>query len=192
MLISLLSSCATKPKVEHASLNWQQQVKLMKQISNWTLKARIAVKKGNDNNSSSINWQHHKDTQRLKFYGALGTSYGELYQNKDRATLTLSADEIYEANSLDALVDRVLGYPLPISHLDKWLLAMPSSEIDSQIIYGAMGFPRKFKYKQWTIEYNKYKRFSGFKGLTLPSKLKITDGQISVRISVRGWSEVSN
>jgi len=187
LVVMLLSSCASKPPGQVGLNNWQQQQQI-NAISNWSVKGRIGVKTLDDGFTSNLNWQHHPDKQNFKIYGSLGQTYAELQQYGDMTKLVLSDDKIYESTDAETLVRDVLGYSLPIEQLQYWILGLPYPDGKNDLTFDELGFLTGIRFQQWHITYKKYKQYDDFGDLYLPSKIIVTNQQVSLRLSLRDWS----
>jgi len=195
-IMFVVSACVTQKSTEHVILTWQQQIPHIEKITQWTLKARVAIKKGNEGNTLNLNWQHKDDIQILKFYSPVGTTIGVLQQTNTESVLNLSNDQQYRAENLSELIQHVLGYPLPVEKLEVWIMGLAvnsqtskdvSYDMTYKMTYDSLGYPKMLQNEHWTVQFSKYKHFPGFKGLTMPSKLKITKEDLSVKLSIKQW-----
>ncbi len=187
ILSLLLSSCASTPPGQNGLNNWQQQQQIHA-ISNWSVKGRIGVKTADDGFTSNLNWQHHPDQQIFKIYGSLGQTYAELQQNEKNTKLMLSDDQTYESTDAEAMIREVLGYSLPIEQLQYWILGLPYPDGENNLTFDELGFLKSIHFQQWQISYKKYKQFDDFGDLYLPSKITVTNQQVTLRLSLRSWS----
>jgi len=188
ILTLLLSACISKPVTPETGLNnWQQQQQI-REISQWSVKGRIGIKTADDGFTSNLNWQHQPDKQYFRIYGSLGQTYAELRQNNDNTVLELSDNRSYESTDAEAMIQHVLGYSLPIEHLQYWIMGLPYPGGENELTFDNMGFLKNIQYRQWHISYNKFKQFDDFGDLYLPSKITVTDEQVTLRLSLRSWS----
>ena len=192
IIIGLLSGCATKVQNTTQNYNWLERQQHISAINEWTVKGRIGIKTPDQGFSSSLSWQHQPKQQLFRIYGAFGQTYAELNQSEDKATLELSDKEIYESNDVENLLLQVLGYPLPIEHLKYWVFGLPYPGNDSDLSFDKLDRLQTIHYQQWKISYKKYKRFASFDNQYLPSKVKVTNGDVTLNLSLRNWTMDSN
>ena len=78
------------------------------------------------------------DSFVLELYGPLGLGATALTRNAAEVTLTTANGKIYKADSPEALLEKVLGWSMPISGMSSWLWAKPVSGIPftAQYDYG--------------------------------------------------------
>ncbi len=192
IISGLVSACATKTPTEPRNNSWLERQQHISAIDEWTVKGRIGIKTPDQGFSSSLSWQHQPKQQLFRIYGAFGQTYAELNQSEDKSTLELSDNEIYESNDVESLLHKVLGYPLPIEHLEYWIFGLPYPGKDSVLSFDKVGRLQTIQYQQWEISYKKYKRFSSFDNQYLPSKIKVSNGDVTLRLSLRNWAMDSN
>ena len=187
--ILFLTACAAKPRASISEQHWQQRYQQLSVVNQWTVKGRLGVTTSEQKESSNFSWQHRADNQELKLYGSLGITYAELSTSKGIATLKLSDNEVYQSASATDLIHKTLGYPLPIEQLQYWILGLSSPGDDNHLIFDNLGYLSKIKYQKWTINYQKYKVFPSFTNHYFPSKITITDGDMTLKLIIRNWSK---
>ncbi len=187
MLTLLITACVSRPTTP-VEINNMQHREQLSAITQWSVKGRIGIKTADDGFTSNLNWQHQPDKQYFRIYGSLGQTYAELRQNNQLTVLELPDDKIYESSNAEAMIQDVLGYSLPIEHLQYWILGLPYPGGENDLTFDEQGFLRQIKYQQWHISYSKFKQFTDFGDLYLPGKIKVTDDQVTLRLSLRNWS----
>ncbi|MCP3674955.1 MAG: outer membrane lipoprotein LolB [Gammaproteobacteria bacterium] len=192
IISGLVSACATKTPNEPHDNSWLERQQHISTIDNWTVKGRIGIKTPDQGFSSNLSWQHQPKQQLFRIYGAFGQTYAELNQSEDKSTLELSDNEIFESNDVESLLYHVLGYPLPIEHLEYWIFGLPYPGKNSVLSFDKIGHLQTIQYQQWEISYKKYKRFSSFDNQYLPTKIKVSNGDVTLRLSLRNWTMDSN
>jgi len=187
VLLTLVTGCVSQPKTELGENNQLQRTQQLESIDNWTLTGRLAIKDPNQANTLSFNWQRSNDAQLLLLYGSFGITYATLSESNDLATLELSDNKIYQSDNVEELLLNVLGYPLPIAHLDYWVRGLPYPDEQSDLTYDALGYLKTIHYKQWTISFKKYQHYETYNNLALPGKIKVTNGEVTLQFSLRKW-----
>ena len=183
-----ISACAIKPK-QQLTENNQSTKQQLAEIRQWAVSGRLGIRAPNEANSLSFSWQHTPDQQELLLYGSFGTTYAKLTQVGQLATLELSDNQIYQSDNVEELLLNVLGYPLPVEHLKYWIKGLPYPKDEGVLSYNSLGFLKSIKYKQWTISFKKYQLQESFDNLSLPGKIKVTDGEVTLNLSLRNWQK---
>lgn len=187
-MLLIIYGCALKPPVAVPENNWQQQQQQLYSIDQWQVEGRIGVKTIDQGFTANLNWQHQPDNQQLRIYGSFGKTYAEINQNADFAILKISADETYQSTDIESLVHKVLGYSLPVDQLEYWIMGLPAPGNDSALTFDKLGYPETMNYQQWKVSYNNYQRFGTFGDHYLPTKITLTDGEVTLKLSLRNWS----
>ena len=188
VLLAFVSGCTSLPKTELAENNQPQRKQQLESIGNWTLTGRLGIKSPDQANSLSFKWQHDINKKLLLLYGAFGTTYARLSQLNSQATLELSDNKVYQSDNVEELLHLVLGYPLPVDHLNYWVRGLPFPGEKSELTYDALGYLKTIIYEQWTITFKKYQHFRNFGDIALPGKIKVTNGEVTLRLSLRKWN----
>jgi outer membrane lipoprotein LolB len=188
LLFGFLSGCTSLPKSELAENNHLQRKQQLEAIDNWTLVGRLGIRAPNQVNSLSFSWQHDVNKQLLLLYGAFGNTYAKLSQLNNQATLELSDNKIFQSDNVEELLKDVLGYPLPVAHLDYWVRGLPFPGEKSELTYDALGYLKTIIYKEWTITLKQYQHFETFENISLPGKIKVTNGEVTLRLALRKWN----
>jgi len=184
----LISACAGKPTQPTPENQWLQRQQQITVIDQWTVNGRMGIKTPEQRNSFNFNWQHQIDKQQFMLY-ELGITYAKLYQEKDKALLELSDDQQYQSSDVETLMSRVLGYPIPIEHMRYWIMGLPYPGNSSALTFDQLGYLKEIKYHQWRILYKKYRRYDNYFDIYLPSKITITDGEVTIKLSLRDWQK---
>ncbi|PCJ46114.1 MAG: outer membrane lipoprotein LolB [Gammaproteobacteria bacterium] len=183
----VLTGCMSAPKVELKKMTAQQRQQQLNNIDMWTLTGRLAIRTADEANSLSFNWQHKPEQQLLLLYGTFGNTYAKLHQSAELATLELADNKVYQSHKVEDLLLNVLGYPLPIDHLNYWVRGLPYPGEQSVLTYNSLGYLKSIRYQQWTISFKRYQYFDGFNKLSLPKQITVTDGQVTLKFSIRKW-----
>jgi len=186
--VLLITACVSKP-VTRVENDWQLRQQQINAIKQWQVKGRIGINAPKQKNSANFRWQHESKQQHFLLYGTFGTSYADLKQTEQNATLILSDKEVYQSHDVEQMLLEVLGHPLPIKHMEYWILGLAYPYEGNDLTFDALGYLQKVQYKQWTISYKNYRPYPSFESLYMPGKITITDGIVTLKLSVREWSK---
>lgn len=121
------------------------------------------------------------DTGRLltlDLANPLGTTLARVQVGPGSAILTHSNGQQESAPSADALVEKVLGSPIPVAGLRYWLRGQTGQAPVSQVLRSAQGQPQSFMQDGWRVELLRYDS-SG------PGLLRLNRNETNRSISVR-------
>lgn len=185
-IISLLSGCATnntpiikiEPQVTAQSTQqrWQQHKQLASSLKHWKIKGKIAVKAGTKGGHASVTWQQH-DTVHIELKGPLGgLAGGRVIIDSDatNARLKDTQGNLLQGNSISALLEQRLGWPLPFDHLYFWVRGLPSMNTQ-KVQWDQMGRIKTMNDQGWQISYPSYQSIIDGDGnnISVPSSLEL-------------------
>ena len=193
--LALLSGCALAPVDLHE--NWQsrfspEQLKKLNAhttslngLAHWQAKGRFAARNGEDAWSGHLLWQQDDVDFSIRLSGPLGQGGMLLQGNEQSATITLSRNRQFQADSANELVRAHAGLRLPLDELRYWLLGLPAPWIDYAInAIDKEGRIATLLQHGWRVEYSRYQIVSD---MTLPSKIKLTHPEYQLRLVIGDW-----
>ena len=187
-LILLISAC-TKPVVKTENnidpqLAYEIRQERIRQISQWQLRARIAIKTVNEANTGGLYWQQQQRDVQIDLKGPFGVTVAKIDGNASQYRLKDRQGREWYAQDIEQLIFNRTGWLLPIARLRYWLLADTQNTYDADYVYNADGTLASLRYQQWHIDYQRYKEVNAIK---LPAKITITHPDVSIKLSVREW-----
>lgn len=187
--LSACTSPAIKPDAA-ARLDWKQQQQVLNNIQQWTINGRIAVQTRDDGGQADFTWKLKNLTDyNIRLQAPLGAGTTWIESRAQGVSLkTSGGDEMYDSD-VDALIQRLNGWQLPVSGLRYWVRGLPSPSSDYEVTeWNDNGLPAVVIQDGWRIEFRKHKDVSG---LTLPKKLFINriglEEEVDVRLIIRQW-----
>ena len=184
-----LAACSSVPvtKKDQAGLAGLYQVRhdVLLSLDQWAFEGRLAVNDGQDGGSGHFNWQRQGEASSMDFHGALGRGAWRLDADRNGAVLELADGEIDRAPSVGQLVERRLGWKIPVDALAWWVRGCTAPgnwdqrELDE---YGRLMVLNQFG---WEIEYGKY---TEAEGIFMPLKLTARQDSYTVKLAIRDWS----
>jgi outer membrane lipoprotein LolB len=184
--LSSLTGCVTTPPVTGpVDERHLERAAALAEIQRWSLEGRLAVSDGEDGGSGTLVWQQAPEWTRMVFHGALGRGAWRLSVDPGAAKLELADGRNYRAESVDALVQRELGWRIPVSDLSFWVRGLEAPGPVEGRRLDADGNLVELSQRGWLVEYGRY-RDTG--GISLPSKMTARRADRSVKLAVRKWS----
>jgi outer membrane lipoprotein LolB len=123
--VIFLAACSSVPltKTDQAGLAglYQARHDNLLSLEQWAFEGRLAVNDGQDGGSGHFNWQRHGEASSMDFHGALGRGAWRLEADRNGAVLELADGEIDRAPSVGQLVERRLGWKIPVDALSWWV-----------------------------------------------------------------------
>lgn len=152
-------------------------------IQSFRIEGRIAVRRGGENFSARIDWQHDAAADEIIVSGPLGQGLARLSANASGAMLETSDQKRYEAADLDALSGRVFGTPLPVAGMARWALGRTSSSGAAMV--DAAGRLAGLSEQGWIIEYLRYESDAAE---ALPVLLRAQREDVELRLMIDLWA----
>jgi outer membrane lipoprotein LolB len=122
-------------------------------ITSFTAEGLVGVKVAQTQNSANFIWRQDDQAYHIEIYGPLGVDAVYLESEGAEVTLTLGNQEHYTAGDPQALMQKVLGWSLPISGLKYWLLAQPVPNTPVTLVRDDTGRISSLMQQGWNINY---------------------------------------
>lgn len=188
LLLAACSSTPVKPLAE-AGILWQARQLQLAQIQQWQLNGRTVITQGKEAWNANLYWQQNQDQYHIKLLGPFSLGGVELTGNEHSATLTLDDGQQISAANAESLLAETFSWQLPVNALHDWVRGLPYAKASYQTLelddYGRITLLTQ---QGWQI---KFLRYTTAEGLSLPSKIFITHPDISLRIVISQWDELS-
>jgi len=105
--------------------------------------------------------------------------------HREGNAVTLEASgKLYTAQNMEALMQQVLGWQLPLSGLSHWVTAEPVPDVESAIERDANGQISALRQQGWEIT---YARYAAATADALPLKLNLRRDAVDVVLLIDEW-----
>lgn len=183
-----VAGCARIPaETGLAPPSWEARRDDLLQLRSWALKARVAVRYGDEAATASLFWTQREDEYQLRATAPLGGGAYLLEGRAGAALLRGPGQEFERAGDAETLLLRHLGWRLPVAHLTYWVRGLPSPALpvealtlDEENRLGAL------EQGGWVLQCQDYVSVDGRQ---LPRRLTLrnADRSHSARLSIRRW-----
>lgn len=184
-----LGACASqrvKPLQADAALLARQALRehaLMARAA-WTARGRLGVSDGHDSGSGSLEWTQNGAEFRFSMHAPVTGKTWVLSGNAQHAVLAGLRDKPIEGANASELLERELGWHVPIAQLAEWARGMRAPGA-ATITFMDDGLPASIEQAGWTIDYLDY---DASQTPALPSKVFASRGNYKVRLAIHAWS----
>ena len=181
----VLAACAApRVKTDDAMLARQgERERVLASQPNWQLQGRLGVSNAKDAGSGSLQWKQDGDAFRFSVHAPVTGKTWVLAGDGHRVVLEGLRDQPVEGTDAAALLDRELGWKVPVAQLTEWVRGARAKG-EAQIEFRSDGLPAVIQQDGWKIEYPDYDETHQ---PPLPRKVFASRGDYRVRLSVSEW-----
>jgi outer membrane lipoprotein LolB len=151
--------------------------------ADWQLAGRLGVSKGKDSGSGSLQWKQDGDAFRFSVHAPVTGKTWVLTGDPRHAVLEGLRDRPVEGDDAAVLLERELGWHVPVAELSAWVRGARASG-DAKVEFREDGLPATIVQDGWTIEYPDYDTSAT---PPLPRKVFASRGEYRVRLAVSEW-----
>lgn len=173
LVIVVLAGCAARPPPVTAPM-------VPADLENWDLTGRISVSTPSDGFTGRFTWRQTPDRIKLDLRGPLGV--GGMTIEGDARELTLRRrDDVTILSDPEPDLARLVGWELPVTSLDAWLLGRLDPDYSGSVMAGKDGLASSLQQRGWQADYSIWQTQQGF---ALPRKLNLTTSELEVRVVI--------
>lgn len=181
----VLAACAA-PRVKPDSDLLARQAERERALANepnWTISGRLGVSNAKDAGSGSLEWKQDGDAFRFSVHAPVTGKTWVLAGDAHRVVLEGLREQPVEGTDAAALLERELGWHVPVAELTEWVRAARAKG-EAEIEFRSDGLPAVIRQDGWKIEYPDYDEAHQ---PPLPRKVFASRGEYRVRLSVSEW-----
>jgi len=183
----LLAGCSSLPDYVPKETDWQQREAKLAEFQQWQLEGRIAIRTDDDSWSGSLKWQQLGQFYDIHFSGPFGQGAINLTGDQQRVVLSSKDGDIIGHQGAEQLMYQQLGWRLPLSQLQYWVIGRPSpASAESVIELDEFGRIERLQQSDWKVSYRRYRQHLQ---LELPAKVFIENHKLSVRLVIDNWQQ---
>lgn len=181
----LLTACTTlTPPASNQDLAWPARLKQLQKINHWTVQGAAGIRTVDNAWSASLFWHQTADKYSLHLFGPLGVNRIQLAGDKNQVTLTMPSEPAKTAKNAEVLLQKQLGWHLPVNYLQYWIRGIPAPQTAAQLSWDTFHHVTQLKQGGWIINYADY---SNIDGIDLPTRINLHNPQLQVRLVIRQW-----
>lgn len=185
----LLSGCMQAVKSnfsipENKTAAYKLHAKKVTEIQHWESRGLIGVRLKNKAESANFSWVQKGDNFSIELYGPLGLGATYLNGRPLDVTLTTHDKRKYHARTAQLLMDRVMGWSVPVLGLVSWARGIPMPSGAQTHTLNQYGFLAGLQQDGWKIRYISYQNV-GIYGL--PHQMILTRPGIRVTAVFNQW-----
>lgn len=170
--------------ISSATSNINQQA-----ITQYQLAGRVSVAQGENGYFGSLQWKRNSDKHEIEILSPLGQIIARLYKNNGIYTLTTDDQRVFQSQDSEQLMRDALGFALPVSGLEHWVLgrASPNTKYDAQ--KSADGRIETLLQEGWNIAYAEYiQPANAAEGVAVPRKITLRRADLTIKLVMDSWA----
>ena len=136
---------------QHASIKKNLSTPLTESQNQFSLQGKIGVKTPQQSGSAFFTWQQQQDQFDIELSGILGVGKTQITGQTGEVSLTSAKTGTITAETPEELLEQATGWQAPITHLVKWVQAMPATQ-QAQILNDENKRPIQFIENDWTVD----------------------------------------
>ena len=192
VVLVAVAACSRYGNIEDDALRqslWARQQTVAAEVKQWNLYARAGLKLEDGFYNVGIRWQRHENG---RFMMLLEAPFGQGVLRIDAVGpeefhLRLPDGQLFVNNTVEALMEDVVGWSLPFSGLDYWVRGLPNPGGDYRHRLDADGRAQSIRQDGWDIAYLDY--FAKTSEPTLPRKLTLTNEKVTLKLVIERWQQ---
>lgn len=184
LLLLWIAGCAMQ---KPADISGTPDLVLQKQLTattHWQFTGKLAVRTPTQSESARIQWQQDGERFDIHLSGPAGLKATRIYGVPGDVNFE-QGEHHFSAESVEALSEQLVGWPLPATELGWWLrgLPAPGSRVEAAG-YTAEGWLSSLVQNDWTLQLSD-QRVSG--RLVLPGRIEAKQGDTRVILIIKDW-----
>jgi len=173
---------------QRAQQLWEVRQQALLDLDSWDVHARAALKLESGVYNIGIRWQRQAETSRILLEAPSGQGVFRIESAAGgKYRLRLPDGRVFEDSSAEALLEKMIGWSLPISGLDYWIRGLPRPDSDYSHRLDEGGRARSINQDQWSIGYLDY--FARQQNLQLPRRVRLESDKVTLKLIIERWQQ---
>ncbi len=158
-------------------------------ITQYLLAGRVSVSQSGNGYFGNLRWLRNGEKHEMEILSPLGQVIARLYKNNGNYTLTTADQRVLQSRDSEQLMRDALGFGLPVSGLEHWVLGRAAPQTAYDVQKSADGRVETLKQDGWTIAYAEYfQPTNALNGETVPRKITLRRDDLSIKLVMDSWS----
>ena len=190
-IAAAIAGCSQSGRLEdkqRAQELWAARQQALLDLDSWDVHARAALKLESGVYNIGIRWQRQAETSTILLEAPFGQGVFRIESNAvGKYRLRLPDGRVFEDSSAEALLEKMIGWSLPISGLDYWIRGLPRPDSDYSHRLDEGGRARSIDQDQWSIGYLDY--FARQENLQLPRRVRLESDKVTLKLIIERWQQ---
>ncbi|MEJ6655999.1 MAG: lipoprotein insertase outer membrane protein LolB [Pseudomonas sp.] len=163
---------------------WQAHRSAVAPIMHWTLQGKLGVRAPTESGSGTLFWLQQQDQYDIRLSGPLGRGATRIQGSDAGVTLEIAGQPPATADSAEALLERQIGWRLPVEHLLWWVRGLPAPDSPSRLQLNPDSQLARLAQAGWIVEYSRYQQVDG---VQLPQRLQLSGHDMLLTLVITRW-----
>lgn len=187
--LALLAGCAgftSKESVQGQGnpAAWAAHKQQIDGIDGWQINGKIGIRAPSDSGSATLFWLQRQGYFDIRLAGPLAVGSARISGRTDDVVLDLSTQGRFESNSAEDLLEKGLGWRLPLTQLFWWVRGLPAPDSQSQVSLDSDSQLNRLEQDGWDIQYLSYMEQDGY---ALPERIKLQGQNLQITLVIKDW-----
>ncbi|MEZ5500269.1 MAG: lipoprotein insertase outer membrane protein LolB [Steroidobacteraceae bacterium] len=181
-----LGACVSQPPApERREFPWPQLREQLQRRSEFALDGRMAAAAGNQGFSGSFSWVQFQQASSVAISGPLGAGALRIALQDGQLTVQTAGGESVDGAAAREILERQLGFELPIERLRYWLQgvpapASPAVELPDEAAQRLVGLQQD----GWDLHFDAFEQTAAG---WLPTRIVLRRGAARLRVLINTW-----
>jgi outer membrane lipoprotein LolB len=187
--LALLAGCAgftSRESVEGTGnpTAWKAHKERINAIDGWQINGKIGIRAPSDSGSATLFWLQRQGYFDIRLAGPLSVGSARISGHTDDVVLDLSSQGRFQSNSAEDLLEKGLGWRLPLTQLFWWVRGLPAPDSPSQVTLDSDSHLNQLEQDGWHIQYLSYFEQNGY---VLPERIKLKGQNLQITLVIKDW-----
>lgn len=184
LALGWLAGCAIQQPVDVSGAPDLALQKQLAAVDRWQFTGKLAVRTPERSETAQIVWQQDGGGYDIHLSGPAGLKATHIYGTPGDANFE-QGDRHASADSVEALSEQLVGWPLPATELTWWLRGLPAASVRTKSVsYSTEGWLSYLAQDGWSIHFNNHQRVGR---LVLPGRIEAVRGDVKIILVIKEW-----
>jgi len=180
---SVLGGCAHTGVIDDG-LNYAERQARLSALADWNLRGQLIIDTGERRERVRVAWEQRSDDLSLTVRGVvLGAGSFRIAGNAEQLVIEGRGESRILADP-EIDLSREVGWWLPVTSLNHWLLGQPDTDYPVRSSRGTAGTLATLAQRDWQIVYREYQLANG---LLVPREATLTHESLELRLTITEW-----
>lgn len=184
LLLIWLAGCAIQQPADVSGSPDLALANRLAAVTHWQFSGKLAVRTPEQSDSAQIAWKQDDKRFDIRLSGPAGLKAAHIYGMPGDVDFE-QGDHHASADSVEALSEQLVGWPLPADELTWWLRGIPAASARVQsAAYTTEGWLAYLVQDGWTIHFSNHQPVNG---MALPGRIEAVRGDAKIILVIKEW-----